>query len=240
MRLAPGQQDAPIEVTFISSSGAPLTPDAVTLDIIDPSNVTVLNDAVPVETSPGNYQYLWDVPADAETGLWRAEWRATFGTTVVPGEEIFEVADPGVIVVPSEQVLISRLRGRLGEVPYDVMDDDAILDLIAYSGNDLVRATLEGWIRKAARYARLVDVSESGSSREMSTKFKNARAMVDLWSKVVGEDAAIVTASLQRIVGKSVNLGYKPDPSLAISPFNDYSDYVRMYPTHRLIIPAIL
>lgn len=240
MRVAPGQQDVLFEVNFITSGGAAADPDSVTVDITDATGDVLVNDAPAVEVEDGLWNFTYDMPADADLGLWRIDWRATFGTQVVPGEEIFEVADPDVIVVPSEQVLISRLRSRLGEIPYDVMDDNTILDLISYSGGDIAIATLEGWIRKMARYARLIPVSESGSQRDMDVKFKNAKQMVELWSAVVGEVSDATASALQRVVGRVVNLRDKPDPISALTPFSGYADHIREYPTHRLIIPAIL
>lgn len=242
MRVAPGQENVTFEVTYISSSGAPVTPDEVDASIFDANGVEIVDDGLAVETDPGTFSYTWaQVPEDAELGLWTIQWKAIKdGLALPPGEEIFEVTTSDVIVIPAEEVMFSRLRSRLGEIPYDALDEAQILDLVSYASGSLDLATLEGWKRKMARWARLVDVSESGSQRQMADKFDHAVKMVALWSKVVGDVDAATSAALGRVVGKAVNLGYKPDPSLAISPFNDYSDYVRMYPTHRLIIPAIL
>lgn len=79
-----------------------------------------------------------------------------------------------------------RVRALLGEtievggVDSDTMFTDAeILDILAVAADDVELAVVEGWRRKAAAYANLVDTSEGTSKRAMSDLHKNALRMVE-------------------------------------------------------------
>lgn len=90
-----------------------------------------------------------------------------------------------------------ELRARLGErIPAtgtdaDTMFTDAeIIDLITNYGD---AAVLEGWRRKAAEFANLVDTTEGTSKRAMSDLHNNALAMVAML------DASAGTSRVTRI-----------------------------------------
>lgn len=55
----------------------------------------------------------------------------------------------------------------------------AMIDSVGFYG-----AVASIWRRKAASYASLVDVSESGSSRSMSQMYKNATAQAQVFQKM--------------------------------------------------------
>jgi hypothetical protein len=80
------------------------------------------------------------------------------------------------MALPSE-----TLRSQLGErIPVggtdaDTMFTDAeIIDLLSYSNPEL-----EGWRRKAAEFANLVDTTEGTSKRAMSQLHANALNQID-------------------------------------------------------------
>lgn len=82
-----------------------------------------------------------------------------------------------------------RLRSLLGEeIPAGGSDvdtmfsDEKIYDLVAVAGGKLGQAALAGWQIKAAKYARLADVTEGNSSRAMSKLYANAMAMVKYYT----------------------------------------------------------
>lgn len=68
------------------------------------------------------------------------------------------------------------------------LTDPEVAALIAANSDEdgtlnLDRAVAAAWRRKAASYARMMDVSESGSSRKMSDLHKNALAMAGTYDK---------------------------------------------------------
>lgn len=247
MRYAPGT-DAEFEATFTDSFGNLVDPDTIHVDIWDSEGLQVLDNGIPTQLGLGSYQYVHAIPLDAPLGLWKVEWHAVVDGLNAFGEEIFEV-DPAPEVTPSDQVAHSRLRSRLGEVsklPDDQNGSDTlfsttdIADLLSYAEGDLDYATFEGWKRKAAHLSRLIDISESGSDRSLSQRFKQAKAMLDHWGKVLSETGnAHAGAIAGRVVGSVINMRKCEDP-LPGTPFSGYTDHIRMYPTKRLVIPAIL
>lgn len=246
MQWSPGSV-AELTVTFTKEDGTPVDPSNPVADIFGPDGQKV-DDGIPERISTGFYKFAYSIPLDAIEGLWRVDWTANVGTLEVFGTENFEVADAGVIVNPSDSIMHSRLRARLAESKTDpdgdgsetFFTDDQITDLLSYAANDLDGATLEGWLRKQARYSRLVDVSESGTDRKMSQKFKNASAQVKFWSDFLGGIAGSRQDALAgRVVGRAVNLRCEK-PSGPLTPFSGYADHIREYPLHRFLIPAIL
>lgn len=246
MQWSPGST-AELTATFTTENGVPVDPSQILVDIIGPDGIKV-DDGAPERISEGFYKFDYPIAVDAPEGLWRIEWEAQIGGLTAPGHENFEVLAADLIVTPSDSIAQSRLRSRLAEVKTDeegdgsetFFDDAQITDILSYAGNDLDVATLEGWRRKMARYARLVDVNESGSDRKMSQKFKQAAAMVEFWEGFLGKDAdALVDAFRTAVVGKAVNLR-NSEPERPLTPFSGYSEHIREYPTHRLLIPAIL
>lgn len=244
MRYAPGTT-APLTSTFTMPDGDLVDPEFTEVDIYDPNGLVVDN-GTPFNVSLGLYRYDFPVPEDAALGLWRIEWHVIINGVHAYGDEIFEV---NYIDAVAPAILSEQLRSRLDEMKIDPLGDgsetfftdDQIADIFFFSDSDLDAATLEGWLRKQARYARLVDVSESGSVREMSQKFKHATIMVRFWQSVIGDAADAASLALAgRVVGRAVNLWGTEDPLALQTPFSGYSDHIREYPTHRLIIPAIL
>jgi hypothetical protein len=121
-----------------------------------------------------------------------------------------------------------------------LFSNDDIADLLVYAGNDLDVATYEGWKRKAAHLQRLIDISESGSDRNLSQRFRQAKSMLDFWGGMLAAQASETSIAMAgRVVGRVVNLRQEEDPNPG-TPFSGYSEHIRMYPTHRLLIPAIL
>ena len=246
MQYSPGSP-AEFTTTVTNASGQPVNADSVEVDIFDP-DAQVLDNGVPELVSTGFYRFVYDVPADAQFGLWRINWKITRNGITATGDEYFDVVDPEIIVNPSGAITQSQLRARLGEPKSapttdgseTFFTDTEIVDLLAYAGDSLDLATLEGWRRKMARYARLVDVTESGSDRKMRQKFQNAKDMVAFWTRFNGDvEEALQSGFRGSVVGRPVNLRNNGEEALQ-TPFSGYSDHVREYPTHRLLIPAIL
>lgn len=246
MQWSPGDT-AQLTATFMLSTGALVDPEDLRVNIFDPEGDHIVINGVATRVSEGFYLYEHEIAEGADLGLWRVEWEGTVEERPIFGSEVFQIAHPDAAVIPSDQIMHFRLRSRLAETKSapetdgseTMFDDAAIADLIIYSGGDLDAATLEGWKRKAARLSRLVDVSESGSDRKMSQKFKQAQGMVKFWQDFIGgseKDRQMALAG--RVVGRAVNL--REDlgtPNLW--PSRGYAQHVRLFPTHRLLIPAL-
>lgn len=90
----------------------------------------------------------------------------------------------------AEEIL--RVRLDIDEPTSTVFDDDMITSIITEADNDLLTAAALLWGYKAARFAGLVDTSESGSSRSMSQLYKNAMAMQANFEKRAKADVTVV------------------------------------------------
>lgn len=243
MSFSPGQEVTKY-TTIILSNGDRADADELLVDVVGPDNAIVFNDLVPVNISTGYYSVTFTLPEDADLGTWRIEWHGSIGLVDIFGFENIEVKE---FVDPETQN--DFLRARLGEQKADddvdgsqtFFTDTQIADLLSYAGDNYDVATLEGWRRKAARYARLVNIQESGTIRDLTDKFKQAQALVAYWEKIInGAEADRLAAMKGRVVGRAVNLGEVPDPISMLTPFSGYSENIRTYPTHRLVIPAIM
>lgn len=62
----------------------------------------------------------------------------------------------------------------------DGWDDDYISGLLD-AGLTVTKATLSFWTARVGKYASLVDVSESGSSRQLSQLFTQAKETYQIW-----------------------------------------------------------
>jgi hypothetical protein len=85
----------------------------------------------------------------------------------------------------ADQEQIETAREYIGELDDSRGWDDArIARFIDRSGGSVNRAVSAIWSAKAATYAPLVDVSESGSTRRMSSLMDHAKKMADHFMKV--------------------------------------------------------
>lgn len=92
-----------------------------------------------------------------------------------------------------------ELRARLGErIPAEGTDKDTmftdaeIIDLLGYPNPEL-----EGWRRKAAEYANLVDTAEGTSKRAMSDLHAHALSEIQRLEQAAGGDRP--TTKIHRI-----------------------------------------
>lgn len=103
------------------------------------------------------------------------------------------MTQPQVISVPD--TLVTALRSAVGDTD---KSDTQLAEILATTMNDdntfnLNRAAVTIWTAKAASYASLVDVTESGSSRKMSDLHKNALAMTKHYASLLESEIAVVT-----------------------------------------------
>lgn len=84
-----------------------------------------------------------------------------------------------------------RLRRMVGEPGTDTYSDEALSALLA--ANPSLESVAAGiWQEKAANYAELVNVSESGSSRSLSDLHKNALRFAEYYTRQAGGEPEAV------------------------------------------------
>lgn len=69
-----------------------------------------------------------------------------------------------------------------GDATEDGWDETHIGTLLD-SGLSVTKTTLAFWAGRVAKYSTLVDVSESGSSRQLSRLFDQAKQTYDMWAE---------------------------------------------------------
>lgn len=200
--------------------------------------------AMNIETpAQGIVNYTFDAADVDAKGVFNFWVKVVFdggGIQSFPQDGTFTlVIEDGTIA--SEPVM--RLRARLGDrfrandrpffTNYEL---SALLDL--YEQN-VEMAALEGWYIKKAEYAELHDITESGSERKLSQKYKHASEMV----KTLTESNAVILNGQYggRVAGKTVYLDESRNPRLTendtsfpgMSALPDASEFVRSYPLYR-------
>ena len=81
-------------------------------------------------------------------------------------------------------------------LPADAGWDETKIGEMLDAGNSIYKVMLRYWNKAAADSAKLVSISESGSSRDLSTIHRNAVAMAAYWDdKVKAEEAVAVAIS---------------------------------------------
>lgn len=86
-----------LTASFEDAAGQLVDPVTPLVDVINPSNVVVVNDAVPVRDSLGEYHYDFTAAIDAPLGAWTARWSGVISGGTVTGDENFTVLEPGSI-----------------------------------------------------------------------------------------------------------------------------------------------
>lgn len=94
----------------------------------------------------------------------------------------------------AEQGLIDQVKANIPEDASEDNWDDTFIGSMLDSGLSVTKVTLAFWSSRVAKLSMVVDVSESGSSRQLSNLFNQAKAVYDLWlEKSKLEDNPIVT-----------------------------------------------
>lgn len=101
---------------------------------------------------------------------------------------------------------VALLRKMVDEPTTAVYSDDELYLVLSQAEMDLDAASAEIWGMKAARFAGLVDTSESGSSRSMSQLYRNALQMKTMHEARIKEEVAVTTAEVRPRVRRAVRL----------------------------------
>jgi hypothetical protein len=92
---------------------------------------------------------------------------------------------------------IVEVRENVDEPTPETWDDVSIEELVDAHGVNGASAII--WRRKAAAFAKLVDVSEAGASHNFSELHKNALAMFEHFRGIAGTDSPLGTTGAVRI-----------------------------------------
>ncbi len=92
---------------------------------------------------------------------------------------------------------IAEVRVNVNEPTTSMWSDEAIGAMVDSDG--VAGASARIWRAKAARYASLVDVTESGASHKYSDLHKNALAMAKTYDSVDTVDVVIPVADRVRV-----------------------------------------
>lgn len=102
---------------YKDSAGALVDPTTPLVDILNPSGGVVVNDAVPVRDSLGQYHYDFTAALSAPLGDdWTARWTGVIAGGTVTGDELFEVVPVGTVTTGDSTRLVSleKLKRALG------------------------------------------------------------------------------------------------------------------------------
>lgn len=94
---------------------------------------------------------------------------------------------------------LADLRLLVSEPDETTYTEQTLSDRIDAAVGDLDVVAAQVWEEKAARYARLVDVSEGGSSRKMGDLQDNALLMVKHFNAKIGNRPTGINAGAVRI-----------------------------------------
>lgn len=204
MSFSPGQ-DVTKSATFILPNGDRVDPDPIHVDVVSPSNVIVVDNAVPTRVSLGYFRYTYTLPNDAEYGTWRIEWRGVVNGVPVFGYDEIDVQE--FVDVTSDFERLRRMVGEripVGKTADDTFFSDAeIEDLLIQGNQNFNRAAMFGWLAKMAEFAKLIDRNTSGADMPLSQMYKHAALMFKHYSELAGED---VVAIAGRVVGRAINM----------------------------------
>lgn len=88
----------------------------------------------------------------------------------------------------AEQLQVDEVRNNLPKEAEAEGWDDVKISAMLDGGMSVTRIVANWWRYRATQTANFVDVSESGSSRSLSTIHKNAVELRDYWDKKLADE----------------------------------------------------
>lgn len=85
---------------YLDSSNTLVTPTNPRVAVIDPSGTTVLDNQIPTPVSTGQYEFVYNVAADAQLGAWAFLFSGIVDGSPLTGYDTFTVIASGAIVIP--------------------------------------------------------------------------------------------------------------------------------------------
>lgn len=128
--------------TFEDATGALTDPVGPAVDILDPSNVTVVNDAPLVRDSLGEYHYDFTAAPTAPLGAWIGRFTGVVNGAPITGDEPFTVLPPGSVGVGQPWLVqLSDVKTALNIDPTDTRKDDLYTALIGAASAEIINYT---------------------------------------------------------------------------------------------------
>jgi hypothetical protein len=159
-------------------------PSLPRITIRDPLGVAQVQDATPTRIGTGLYQFTYDVPLGAVTGIWVSEWSGVVaGQAVGPStDDFFGVLPLGAIVPVSSSTYTYDLATSTGVVRLLIDDrdmssvstslpleqrsaifaDEEIDQFLSLAGQDVLRAAAKGLVTIAGNRSLLVQSRKVG------------------------------------------------------------------------------
>ena len=81
----------------------------------------------------------------------------------------------------AEESVITEVKNNLADDAEADGWNDALIGGMLDSGMSVIKITLAFWNSRVAKLSGIVDVSESGSSRQLSNLFNQAKSVRDMW-----------------------------------------------------------
>lgn len=121
-----------LRVEYRDGANNLVDPTSPTLEILNPSAVSVASNLVPTRESQGLYRYNYTVAADAPLGVWVARWRGSINGVPVTGDEQFEVVLAGTIIpaVGANLLTLDEYKSLVGLDPANTKNDAQINALL--------------------------------------------------------------------------------------------------------------
>lgn len=199
--------------------------------------------AAVVNTAPGVWEATITIPDSTEPGWYKILWHGLLDSQDLYGAENFEIVEYGTVVpLTYERNLRRRLNDKLDDGQDDseaFYTDDEIHSILAMAGNDVIRASLDGWAIKMAYFQDAIDVIESGAERKMSQLFRQAKQMCDFYRGEVDAREADIRSSMAPVVGVAASLRNECSDvfGLRYNPFSlsTSAPYVRIFELKRFM-----
>lgn len=127
-----------IDAQFRDGTGAAVTPTSPLVDLLDPNDVVVVNNAVPDLVAAGLYAYPspgYQLATNAPLGVWKAHWTGNVNGVPVSSDDYFTVVAAGGIGFPTTVLLtVDEVVAHVGAV-VDAGDEAVIEAQVAlYQG----------------------------------------------------------------------------------------------------------
>lgn len=135
-----GTTGSQMDAYWFDGSHSLVNPTNPRVDVINPSDVVVVDDAVPTLVGLGQTRYPYTVPIDAPLGTWRYYWTGIINGAAVNGSETFTVVAAGT--VESSDALVVTV-GTYRRITLDTTSTDAAITGALTEAQTLVEEYLQ-------------------------------------------------------------------------------------------------
>lgn len=127
---------------FRDSTNSLVDPVGPSLDILNPSDVVVVNDATPTRESQGSFFYDFAIPSNAPLGAWTARFSGTVDGGLVSGDEPFTVLAPGSVGIGVPWLVqLAEVKTALDIDPTDNRRDELLTAAITDASQAIINYT---------------------------------------------------------------------------------------------------